>query len=57
MPLYLVVHPDICRAPKIRVLMDCTPEYDDFDVMVTLIEAYESKYFPIEQPDPDDKFV
>lgn len=37
--------------------MDCTPEYDDFDVMVTLIEAYESKYFPIEQPDPDDKFV
>jgi len=29
-----------------------TPEGDRFDVLVTLIEAYERKHFPIEAPDP-----
>ncbi|MFC0710732.1 helix-turn-helix domain-containing protein [Azorhizophilus paspali] len=31
-----------------------TPEGDRFDVMVTLIEAYESKHFPIDLPNPID---
>lgn len=29
-----------------------TPEGDFMEVMITLIEAYESKHFPIELPDP-----
>ncbi|MGE7957920.1 helix-turn-helix domain-containing protein [Pseudomonas sp. NPDC089530] len=29
-----------------------TPEGDYFDVMVTLIEAYEAKQFPIDLPNP-----
>lgn len=29
-----------------------TPEGDYFDVMVTLIEAYETKQFPLDLPDP-----
>ncbi|BAV77306.1 helix-turn-helix motif protein [Pseudomonas chlororaphis subsp. aurantiaca] len=31
-----------------------TPEGDYFDVMVTLIEAYEAKHFPIDLPNPID---
>ncbi|SEQ62891.1 HTH-type transcriptional regulator / antitoxin HigA [Azotobacter beijerinckii] len=31
-----------------------TPEGDRFDVMVTLIEAYESKHFPMDLPNPID---
>jgi hypothetical protein len=29
-----------------------TPEGDFFDVMVTLIEVYEAKHFPLDLPDP-----
>ncbi|MBK5537100.1 transcriptional regulator [Pseudomonas sp. TH05] len=29
-----------------------TPEGDYFDVMVTLIEAYEGKHFPVDLPNP-----
>lgn len=29
-----------------------TPEGDYFDVMVTLIEAYEAKHFPVDLPNP-----
>ena len=29
-----------------------TPEGEKLDVMVTLIEAYEAKHFPLDQPDP-----
>ena len=29
-----------------------TPEGDRLDVLVTLIEAYEAKHFPIDLPDP-----
>ncbi|MDO9453592.1 MAG: transcriptional regulator [Stagnimonas sp.] len=29
-----------------------TPEGDDRDVLVTLIEAYENKHYPIDAPDP-----
>ena len=40
---------------EIETLMDAqpgTPEGDRLDVLVTLVEAYESKHFPI--PEPDD---
>ncbi len=29
-----------------------SPEGDRFDVLVTLVEAYEQKHYPIEPPDP-----
>ena len=29
-----------------------TPEGDQLDVLVTLIEAYEAKHFPLDLPDP-----
>jgi HTH-type transcriptional regulator/antitoxin HigA len=29
-----------------------TPEGEQFEVMLTLIESYESKHFPVELPDP-----
>lgn len=31
-----------------------TPEGDYFDVMITLIEAYEAKHFPVDRPSPID---
>ena len=36
-----------------------TPEGDTLDVLVTLVEAYESKHFPLDLPDPVEaiKFV
>ena len=29
-----------------------TPEGDEFDILVTLVEAYEAAHWPIEAPDP-----
>ena len=29
-----------------------TPESDELEILVTLVEAYEAKYWPIEAPDP-----
>ncbi len=29
-----------------------TPEYDQLDILSTLIEAYEKTHFPVELPDP-----
>lgn len=29
-----------------------TPEYDQLDILSTLVEAYEKTHFPIELPDP-----
>ena len=40
---------------EIDRLMDAepdTPEGDRLDVLVTLVEAYEAKQYPIEDPDP-----
>lgn len=31
-----------------------TPEGDEFDLLVTLVESYELKHFPIAPPDPID---
>lgn len=40
---------------EIELLFDAaenTPEYDQLDILSTLIEAYEKTHFPIELPDP-----
>ena len=40
---------------KIEALMDAkprTPKGDQLDVLVTLVEAYEAKHYPLELPDP-----
>ncbi len=40
---------------RVDELMDAepdTPEGDELDVLVTLVEFYEDKHFPIESPDP-----
>ncbi|MDX8535200.1 XRE family transcriptional regulator [Mesorhizobium sp. VK25A] len=34
-----------------------SPEADRFDVLAALIEAYEAKHYPIEEPDPVDAIV
>jgi len=34
-----------------------TPEGDEFDLMITLAEAYEMKHFPITPPDPVDAIL
>lgn len=40
---------------EIERIMDAepdTPEGDRLDVLTTLVEVYEQKYYPIEEPDP-----
>ena len=40
---------------KIERLMEAdlnTPDGDKLDVLTTLVEAYEEKYYPVEPPDP-----
>lgn len=40
---------------KIETLMDAkprTPRGDQLDVLVTLVEAYEAKHYPLDLPDP-----
>ena len=34
-----------------------TPEFDEMDVLVTLIEAYENKHYPIAHADPIDAIL
>ena len=34
-----------------------SPEADRFDVLAALIEAYEAKYYPIEETDPVDAII
>ena len=34
-----------------------TPDGDEFDLMVTLVESYEMKHFPIAPPDPVDAIL
>lgn len=40
------------RVEKLMNARPNTPEGDELDVLVTLIEAYENKNFPIDTPDP-----
>ena len=40
---------------RIEALMEAapnTPDGDELDVLVTLVEAYEDKHFPVDSPDP-----
>ncbi len=40
---------------RIDVIIDSEPgtsEYDELDVLSTLVEAYEDKHYPIDPPDP-----
>ncbi|NJK54401.1 MAG: transcriptional regulator [Leptolyngbyaceae cyanobacterium SU_3_3] len=40
---------------EIELLFDAvenTPEYDQLDILTTLVENYEKKHFPIDLPDP-----
>ncbi len=40
------------RLESIFQAIDGSPEADERDILVTLIEAYENQYYPIHQPDP-----
>lgn len=42
------------RLESIFQAADSTDKADEREVLVTLIEAYENKYYPISQPDPID---
>lgn len=45
---------------RIDELMDATPDTDagaELDVLATLVEAYESRHFPIEAPDPVEAII
>ena len=45
----------LAALKKIEVLMDArprTPKGDQLDVLVTLVEAYEAKHYPLDLPDP-----
>lgn len=45
---------------EIEGLMDASPdssEGDRLDVMTTLVEAFESKHYPIEAPDPIEAII
>ena len=40
---------------RIETLMDAVPdseEYDELEILTTLIEAYEAKHYKIDAPDP-----
>ena len=40
---------------RINVLMDAkpeTPEGDELDILVTLVQAYEENHYPVDAPDP-----
>ena len=34
--------------------MPNTPEFDELDILTTLVEAYEEKHYPIALPNPID---
>ena len=42
----------LVRLEAIRDPECDTPQADEFEVLVTLIEAYEARHHPIEPPDP-----
>lgn len=42
----------LSRADTIFQAQAGTPELDELEVLVTLIEAYEAKHYPIPEPDP-----
>ena len=42
----------LARIDQIWEAEEGTPEFDELDVLCTLIEAYEAKHYPIDPPDP-----
>ena len=40
------------RLEKVFQAKNGTPESDEMEILVTLIEAYENKHYPITPPDP-----
>ena len=45
----------VASLNRIDALMDAnpgTPEGDELDILVTLVEVYEKRHYPIEAPDP-----
>ena len=40
------------KSNRIAISQPNTPEADELEVLATLIELYEDKYFPIDLPDP-----
>ncbi len=42
----------LARVGELMNAVPDTPEGDELDILVTLIEAYEEKNYPIEAPDP-----
>lgn len=40
------------RIEKLMSAEPGTPEGDELDVLATLVDAYEARYFPIDAPDP-----
>ncbi len=42
----------LARIDQLMGAMPNTPESDELDVLVTLVEAYEAKRWPMEAPDP-----
>ena len=42
----------LARIDQLMGAMPNTPESDELDVLVTLVEAYEAKLWPMEAPDP-----
>lgn len=44
----------LSRIEKLWGAQKDTPEGDEFDLLVTLVESYEMKHFPIAPPDPID---
>ncbi len=45
---------------RIEALMDAEPdtdEGDELDILVTLVEVYEAKHYPVDPPDPIDAIL
>ena len=42
----------LARIDRLMGAEPDTPEADELDVLVTLVEAYETKHWPIDAPDP-----
>ena len=40
------------RIEKLMTAKTGTPAGDELDILVTLVDAYESKHYPISAPDP-----
>lgn len=44
----------LTRIEQLMEAMPNTPEFDELDVLTTLVEAYEEKHYPIALPNPID---